>query len=394
VPPFATPVVEQRTRGAGAVYTPAWLVSFVLHRVVEAGADPTRGRWLDPACGDGAFLVGVARGLTARIPADEVADVIERSLFGIDIDGNACAVARDRVVAVVEAVAGPQRDGYFAANVRSTDFLQSEADDSEFDVVVGNPPFVSATSLTAGDKTRYLERFETAWGRLDLYALFLEHALRCLRPGGRLAFITPDKWLTAESSGPLRAYVAGGFAVRAVERFDRHDLFHGVATVPCVAVIERAVPTAVAPCRWWDVTGGEPVAGEVHEELAIAFDGRPWVAARAAPAGPRSAPLGELVERISAGLATGLNQCFILDRERARAIEPELLRPVARGRDVQPGAIRDSGLWLLLPYHFDAEGSDARLRWPGRTWSAIGRRSSSAIASGSGARRGMTCTTR
>jgi methylase of polypeptide subunit release factors len=362
VPPVATLVTEERTRTAGAVYTPEWLVSFVLDRVVEAGADPAQGRWLDPACGDGAFLVGVARALAGQVPAHELAETIERSLFGTDVNESACAVARDRVVAVVETVAGPQRDDYLAANVRSEDFLESEAADDEFDVVVGNPPFVSATSLTADDKTRYLERFETAWGRLDLYALFLEHALRCLRPGGRLAFITPDKWLTAQSSGPLRAYVASGFAVRAVERFDRHDLFHGVATVPCVAVIERAAPIAVAPCRWWDATGGEPVVGAVGgEELAIASDGRPWVTAHTAPVGPRSAPLSELVERISAGLATGLNQCFILDHERAQAMEPELLRPVARGRDVQAGAIRDSGLWLLLPYHFNADGNGAQL---------------------------------
>ncbi len=343
------------------MYTPRWLVSFVLDRVAGDGADPVRERWLDPACGDGAFLLGAIEQLARRVTRDELPGVVEDSLFGIDIDEDACAVAGERVVAAVEAIAGPQPDGYFAANVRHQDFLESEADADGFDVVVGNPPFVSATSLTAASKARYLERFETAWGRLDLYALFLEQGLRWLAPGGRLAFITPDKWLTAQSSGPLRAYVACNFAVRAIERFDRHDLFPGVATVPCVTVIEHAEPIATAPCRWWEVNRGEPTLAATREELAIVASGRPWSAAPSPTTTQRSLPLGALVERISAGLATGLNRCFILDHERAQTIEPELLRPVARGRDVTKTGIRDSQLWLLLPYRFDIEGDAAQL---------------------------------
>ena len=96
-----------------------------------------------------------------------------------------------------------------------------------------------AVHLCAADKTRYLERFETAWGRLDLHTLFIEQGLRLLRRDGRLAYITPDKWLTAASSAPLRAFVSRCHAVRTIDRFDRHDLFPGVATVPCVTVVEE-----------------------------------------------------------------------------------------------------------------------------------------------------------
>jgi hypothetical protein len=67
------------------------------------------------------------------------------------------------------------------------------------------------------------------------------------------------------------------------------------------------------------------------------------------------------VQRISVGVATGLNRCFVLNVQQAASIEPELLRPVARGRDVQVNGLMDAGLWLLLPYRFDAAGGSPQL---------------------------------
>ena len=361
-----TPSVEDLTRTAGVVYTPDWLAAFVVDRVIDCGTALQEACCLDPACGDGAFLVEIVRRLADCVPMDELPHVVEGSVFGTDIDDAACDIARARVVAAVEGVSGPQPKRFFADNVRCEDFLEADRDE-RFDVVIGNPPFVSARNLSARQKVRFLERFETAWGRLDLYALFLEHALRHLREGGRLGFITPDKWLTAQSAGPLRTFVAHGFTVRSFDRFDRHDLFPGVATVPCVTVIDREQgPSANAICRWWDVDGynAVPIAGGI-EEIAVAGDGSPWESAPPTTISPaprsQSIPLRHIVERISAGLATGLNACFLLNADQAREVEPELLRPVARGRDVQVGRVADSSRWMLLPYRFDADGDTAEL---------------------------------
>ncbi len=47
----------------------------------------------------------------------------------------------------------------------------------------------------------------------------------------------------------------------------------------------------------------------------------------------------------------------MLDPAEAARVEPELLRPVLRGRDLdEDGGVHDAGLCLLLPYVFDDDG--------------------------------------
>jgi methylase of polypeptide subunit release factors len=354
---------EGLVRTAGVVYTPPWLASFVVDRLLCGTSVSDDAHWLDPSCGDGIFLVEIVRRLASRVSRDDLPNVVERSVFGVEIDRASCELARLAVTATVQELCGRQPMDYFSANVRCADFLDLQpADDERVDLVVGNPPYVSATHLRPEDKRKFLERFDTAWGRLDLYALFIEQGLRFLRPGGSIGYITPDKWLTAQSSGRLRELVTRNHTVRSVDRFERHDLFPGVATVPCVTVVdERPCETAHAQCRWWDVgSDGRPVASSQSEELSLRRDGTAWSPVRASMSRP-TAPLGDLVERISVGMATGLNRCFIVDEQTAGTIEPVLLRPVARGRDVQLGGVADAGLWMLVPYRFDERGESAQL---------------------------------
>ena len=203
-------------------------------------------------------------------------------------------------------------------------------------------------------------RFGSAWGRLDLYGLFLEQSLRLLRNGGALSFITPDKWLTADSSRPLRALALARNRVRTLDRFERHDLFPGVSTVPCVTTIKAGERGNEATVRWWDVDDrGHPSPRSAGDRIELAVDGAPWYPPSAASGS--TVLLGSLVERISVGIATGLNRAFILDEDGAAAIEPELLRPVIRGRDIGVEQVADAGRWLLLPYEFDDHDESARL---------------------------------
>jgi len=262
------------------------------------------------------------------------------------------------------ALARPVPQDFFESNVVNADFLTVPSTSlGTFDAIVGNPPYVSATQLSALRKQELLGLFDTAWGRLDLYALFFERAARLLAPAGRLAFITPDKFLTGGSSRPLRAFLAQRCPPRRIARFARHDVFPGVATIPAVTVLqaptlERTGEAVAAEELWCDLDDERrPVMVDGGGKLSIDPDGRPWHVAPAVRRRRRAAvPLGTLVTRISAGLATGFNPAFVLPTERMDEleIEPLLLRKVVRGRDIQQGAFTDPGLGLLLPYVFDA----------------------------------------
>ena len=73
--------------------------------------------------------------------------------------------------------------------------------DGGFDVVVANPPYVSAIefsrSYPKSYRTHLTGNFHTAQGAWDLYVLFFERGLTLLKESGVLAFITPNKYLAA-----------------------------------------------------------------------------------------------------------------------------------------------------------------------------------------------------
>lgn len=339
------------TTPLGAVYTPGDLSEFVLDQARDEVGGLPKGRWLDPACGDGAFLVLMVRELAREVSPSELPRLVVERVHGIDVDPVACAAAAKRVRTEVERIAGPQAGDYFNANVFCADALAADGL-GEFGLVIGNPPYVSAMSLNADDKTRFLERFATAWGRLDTYALFVELGLQLLAPGGRLTFITPDKLLTAISCRPLRARIAEDFAVESIARFDRHDLFPRVATVPCVTSIARCAPRPTAPAQWWDRAPEGFVPVDAATSVPIRDDGSPWQPTERSSS--NMLELGDIADRVSVGIATGLNGCFVMSAELAarEGIDPAFLRTAIRGRDIKPGTVLDSGLRLVMPFEF------------------------------------------
>lgn len=362
----------QERRQNGQVYTPPHVVDFVLAQAGYA-ADP-RGPLLDPACGAGAFLEGAVRVLARNVFGGDTRpqsflERVETELFGIDVDEHACGLATEAVRRTVQAlVPGPLPPGYFARNVRRADFLTPEGLDglpAPFAFVVGNPPYVSATRIHAAQKAELRRRFATASGRLDLYTLFIERAVGALAEDGRAALITPDKYLVSQSARSLRGFLADRGVLRSIARFRSHRVFASAATVPCVTVFDRTAGAPDVEVLACDDAPAPSPRIEVRERALVprsSLTSAPWylstagalpLARRLQAGRPRVA---DVTVRVSAGPATGRDGVFVMPRGSEPEIEPELLRPAVRGRDVDAYAIRDPQLDILLPYTFDVAG--------------------------------------
>lgn len=61
-----------------------------------------------------------------------------------------------------------------------------------FDVVIGNPPYVSSKELKSEDKALYRRYFATANNQMDLYSLFIELSTKLIKPNALSSFIVPD----------------------------------------------------------------------------------------------------------------------------------------------------------------------------------------------------------
>lgn len=218
-------------RARGVYYTPAYVVDYILRATL--GDDDAGGpvRIVDPACGCGAFLTRAYQRLLDRRPSASPADrvaILRESIYGVDVDRAAVHEAR----AALATMAGDAQPGELADNIRcgdalvGTDFCGEPIDvlpfDWEqafpaaaggFDVVVGNPPYVSFYSRESRRPPRELQVYfsrkfgPAVGGRLNTYLLFLAQGLRILRPGGRMGMIVPDTLVHNESYESVRASI-------------------------------------------------------------------------------------------------------------------------------------------------------------------------------------------
>ena len=173
----------------GAWFTPDHLVRSVVDAIVDVGFVERRGagpiRVIDPACGDGRFLVAVAEAVEAS--GGSV------SLVGVDIDADTvAALARQR----------PDIDA------RCDDALSSawlDASAGTFDLVIGNPPYLSqmSTATTRGGTSRH-----GGGPYADAAAEFLSLGVRLVRPdGGRLAYVLPQSILSVRDAATVRSEI-------------------------------------------------------------------------------------------------------------------------------------------------------------------------------------------
>lgn len=184
---------------------------------------------------------------------------------------------------------------------------------------------------------------------------FFERSLELLDAQGRLAFITPNKYLTSVSAAPLRTLLRETASVRTIAEFDSHKVFANAAIVPCVTVIDRAHDSSTTTYAECQASEGSV---EIHRQSRHVLPLAEW---RLQPSIIRDLltrlrtnhpPLSSFVTRISAGVATGLDKVFVvptIQAERLR-LEQELRHPAVRGKDVQAGSIRTSDMDVIIPY--------------------------------------------
>lgn len=381
---LSTYSVDQR-RASGRIYTPPHLVEFVLEQAGYLVRHPADQRpLLDPACGAGVFLEQAIAVLLNRLRRNGVdphgaagfrhfLELIECQLWGVDSDERSCEIARAVVRGTVEYLTGQKAPrGFFDSNIVNADFLSDPVvealppiRDKYLGFLVGNPPYVSTTRLDAAYKQRLRARYISASGRIDLYTLFVERALAVLPKGGRLTLITPDKFLTSYSARALRSHVLRESAIRSIALFDSHKVFQNAAIVPCITVFEKGARKAQVWVRKCVSDSQRALVRVIERRKMTHFDNgtAEWrvlsddvkrLVARLQAGHPT---LADTAQRISAGPATGRDAIFVSPTADARDVEPELLRPVVRGRDITRYRIADANLSILLPYVFDKFGN-------------------------------------
>ena len=219
-----TPQAERRT--LGQYWTPEPIVQFMTTWALAAGP-----RILEPAIGSGRFLQEIERQY-ADDPAAPPAYVRGYEVSPLVM-----------MVALVNAAL--RRTQNVQLDLRLESYLDSTDADTGFDGVVCNPPYTRHHHITPEQKVALAASVERKFGvRLSgftsLFVHFLLHALTQVRPGGRLAYITPAELYEASYGEPVKAILRRVAQPSAIIVFDQsHQVFEGVDTAGCITLAQH-----------------------------------------------------------------------------------------------------------------------------------------------------------
>ncbi|MBV8977348.1 MAG: Eco57I restriction-modification methylase domain-containing protein [Alphaproteobacteria bacterium] len=231
-----------RRRRLAAYFTPPHLAQHAIDALVDAGIQPGRHRILDPASGGAAFLVPLAAriakyGHQIGANAKTILSSINNTLRGVEIDAGLARLSHlllsDLLDAEIQS-SGIKLNGL----IERADTLKLDNPEPLYDAVIGNPPYGRILRPTNALLLRY--RPVISDGYVNLYALFVEQALQCVRPGGLVCLIIPMSFVGGPYFAALRRRMLEMASVLRLDVIDkRSDVFLDVLYDLCVIVLRR-----------------------------------------------------------------------------------------------------------------------------------------------------------
>jgi hypothetical protein len=204
----------------GVTYTPLAVARQMVAQLPMSDGE----HWIDPACGDGTFMVAAL---------ERAAELnISFTISGWDIDADAVSLAEKRL-------ANEFPDNTFVRwRVEHRDALASPWPDG-VDAVVGNPPYLEAKRMSNEQKQLIKNKCPiAARGAFDLYAAFVELAVKSVKFGGYVSLIVPNRISVTNNAGPLRAWILEQGDVSLVD-LSKANVFPNAAVYPIVVTIHK-----------------------------------------------------------------------------------------------------------------------------------------------------------
>jgi len=295
------------------VYTKAIIVRQILDAVGwKQDADLSSSRLLEPACGDGAFVVEAARRLvdalkTRKIPL--TVRTLRDRITAFELHPEEARKARERVVETLQAAGVHPRTAVASSQewVAEGDFLLSSPDVVAYTHTVGNPPYVRWSRVPVQLKESYERALPRTMTGGDLMLPFLDRALESLSPDGRCGFICSDRWR-------YMAF-AEGFRKKWLPRLK--------------ILSEHSVSAAEAFVEAVDSYPAILVASKISEPPPIK---------RGNVLKLRGETLADLGCTVRVGPALGHTPAFVL-RPDEDDVEPDILHPWLDGSEIREGSI-------------------------------------------------------
>lgn len=107
--------------------------------------------------------------------------------------------------------------------------LDNDGNFKGFDIVIGNPPYLriqGIRSVNSDYADELTEKYKSATGSFDLYALFVERGLQIINSTGIVNYIMPIKWTNSAFGKGLRCIISASQAACKFINFGAYQVFN------------------------------------------------------------------------------------------------------------------------------------------------------------------------
>ena len=220
-----------------------------------------------------------------------------------------------------------------------------------FDAIIGNPPYVLLQNMETKEFFTYASnKYNTARYKIDTYHLFVERAVKLLRCGGLLGFITPNTFLKNIHAEPLRRFLLDDTRLREIMLFN-YNVFSQASVDTCVFITSRDAAKGKSRLHVYKVDEPfEPNSVGLVEQASFAKNERADFLL------DQSAADKQLLKKIqsqSKPLSTTCGAYFGIQAwDRKKHVADRKLSkdyvPVIDGSDIEPFALRSQSLFVLF----------------------------------------------
>jgi predicted RNA methylase len=363
----------------GQVYTPHHIVKKILDNVDYQGFNILGKTIIDPACGDGQFLIEVVRRIIQVSPKLDLKKNLA-CVYGWDVDAQAIEKCKENLnqlldnqritidwniqkfdwqIAPQNAIRKIKRDLFY------------NPDPQEFDFVVGNPPYIRIQHLELADR-KYIQQYYDFCksGSTDMYIAFFELCLDLLRKTGICGLITPNTFLYTETAKAMRNYFAPNYKVKQITllkqitNYGTIQLFDNATTYSAITIFSKQSNESFI---YEQVVDNQSI--KLRHIRAGEIAGKPiWQLSTQENIHLKGKRLGEICS-IHVGITTLADKAFIFSKkdkylnisilfskltQKEEKIESALLKPIIKGSTFKKGdSIKE---YVLFPYQKDKNG--------------------------------------
>lgn len=250
-----------------------------------------------------------------------------------------------------------------------------------FDVVIGNPPYISLQTIKEASKVygkvlkdKYghkKQKYITYEAKGDIYSLFFERAVNILKPNGLLCFITSNKWMNTDYGKTTQEFLINNINPIRLIDFSGLKLFD-----------KATVETNILLCSLSENKGKTLAIKITKEHKDVLKELYPYIQSNSIECNFNSAngwriedeleiglnkrlqevgtPIRDVQDVIiNRGVTTGNNDAFVITHEKREEIlnkclteeerkkTNDLIRPLYQGRDLKLYNASSHNVWLI-----------------------------------------------